>query len=67
MAPGTRGGFAIRGAHAFRHTILSYGKKQGLNLRCITGHKEQSDNEVADGYEDDTIVRPLAERKRLLD
>jgi integrase len=62
-------GFAIHGMHAFRHTILSYGKTSvpKLNLRCITGHKERSDNEVADGYEDGTIIWPLAEKKRLLD
>ena len=62
-------GRAIRGSHAFRHTLLSYGKasKPSLNLRCISGHKEKSDNEVADGYEDDAIIRPLAEKKRLLD
>lgn len=62
-------GRAIRGSHAFRHTLLTYSKEDGQKsrLRCITGHKERSDNEVADGYEDDTITLPLAEKKRLLD
>lgn len=62
-------GHAIRGSHAFRHSLLTYSKEDGQKsrLRCITGHKERSDNEVADGYEDDTITLPLAEKKRLLD
>lgn len=62
-------GHAIRGSHAFRHTLLTYSKEGGQKsrLRCITGHKERSDNEVADGYEDDTITLPLVEKRRLLD
>jgi integrase len=60
-------GHAIRGAHAFRHSLLTYGSKQGLNLRPISGHVEKSDNKVADGYEDETIIAPLGEKKRLLD
>lgn len=62
-------GHAIRGSHAFRHTLLTYSKEDGQKsrLRCITGHKERSDNEVADGYEDDTITLPLVEKQRLLD
>lgn len=60
-------GHALRGAHAFRHTLLSYGKRQALNLRCISGHAESSDNKVADGYEDETITLPLSEKKARLD
>ena len=63
-------GYAIRGSHAFRHTLLSYGKSTKpvpLNLRGITGHKQRSDNAVADGYEDETIIQPLIEKQHLLD
>lgn len=60
-------GRAARGTHAFRHTLLTYGKLAGQNLRCVTGHKEKSDNVVADGYEDETILLPLTEKKARLD
>ena len=72
-----RNGFAIRGSHAFRHSLLSYGKRPPLylNLRCISGHAEKNDtndshfgeNRVAEGYEDETITTPLSEKKQLLD
>ena len=55
-------GNAVRGSHTFRHTLLTYGRKVGVNLRCISGHKESSDNKVADGYEDETVLLPLAEK-----
>lgn len=54
-------GNAVRGSHTFRHTLLTYGRKNGVNLRCISGHKESSDNTVADGYEDQTVLLPLNE------
>jgi len=59
-------GNAIRGSHTFRHTLLTYGRKAGVNLRCISGHKESSDNKVADGYEDETVLLPLAEKSARL-
>lgn len=72
-----KNGFAIRGSHAFRHSLLSYGKRPPfyLNLRCISGHAEKNDtndnyfseNKVAEGYEDETITTPLSEKKQLLD
>ncbi|EED96868.1 tyrosine-type recombinase/integrase [Burkholderia multivorans] len=52
-------GNSIRGSHAFRHTLLTYGRKAGVNLRCISGHAEKSDNVVADGYEDETVLVTL--------
>ncbi|MDR8749242.1 hypothetical protein FEP95_03290 [Burkholderia multivorans] len=52
-------GNAVRGSHAFRHTLLTYGRKNGVNLRCISGHAEASDNRVADGYEDETVLVTL--------
>jgi integrase len=55
-------GNAVRGSHTFRHTLLTYGRKLGVNLRCISGHKESSDNKVADGYEDETVLLPLVEK-----
>lgn len=59
-------GNSIRGSHTFRHTLLTYGRKIGVNLRCISGHKESSDNKVADGYEDETVLLPLVEKAELL-
>jgi integrase len=60
-------GRSLRGTHAFRHTLLTYGKKAGLNLRCISGHSEPSENPVADGYEEDVLVLNLAEKRDRLD
>lgn len=54
-------GNAVRGSHTFRHTLLTHGRKNGVYLRCISGHKEKSDNEVADGYEDETMLVTLAD------
>jgi integrase len=59
-------GNAVRGSHTFRHTLLTYGRKNGVNLRCISGHKESSDNKVADGYEDETVLLPLVEKAERL-
>lgn len=66
-------GFSLRGMHAFRHTLLTYGKdhkvddeRRPLNLRCISGHRQRSDNPVADGYEDETILSTLADKQELL-
>jgi integrase len=62
-------GRAIRGFHAFRHTLLTYGRKQGLNLFCISGHVEKTEvtNDVGEGYIDEEIAVPLEEKKRRLD
>ncbi|MEF8701203.1 MAG: DUF6538 domain-containing protein [Candidatus Accumulibacter sp. UW26] len=60
-------GRALHGMHAFRHTLLTYGKLGGVNLRCISGHAERSDNVVADGYEDDTLLTTLIDKRDLLD
>ncbi len=60
-------GRALHGMHAFRHTLLTYGKIGGVNLRCISGHAERSDNVVADGYEDDTLLTTLMAKRDLLD
>lgn len=60
-------GNSLRGSHIFRHTLLTYGVKAKLNLRCISGHEELSENPVADEYEDDTILLPLEEKQRRLD
>jgi len=54
-------GNAVRGSHTFRHTLLTHGRKNGVNLRCISGHHEKSDNEVADGYEDETMLLTLSD------
>jgi integrase len=59
-------GNAVRGSHAFRHTLLTYGRKNHVKLRCISGHREASDNAVADGYEDDTILLSLPTMADLL-
>lgn len=52
-------GNSVRGSHTFRHTLLTVGRKNGVNLRPISGHKESTDNEVADGYEDETMLITL--------
>ncbi len=54
-------GNAVRGSHTFRHTLLTHGRMNNVNLRCISGHKESTDNAVADGYEDETLLLPLSE------
>jgi integrase len=54
-------GNAVRGSHTFRHTLLTYGRLNGVNLRCISGHQEKTDNAVADGYEDDTVLLTLSD------
>lgn len=59
-------GDALRGSHAFRHTLLTYGRMNGVNLRCISGHAEESDNPVADEYEDETLLLPLGEKAERL-
>ena len=71
-------GRALRGYHAFRHTLLSYGrntKPEGVNLFCITGHKTKADgdaesSEAGEGYIDEDIVGeafPLLEKRDRLD
>lgn len=59
-------GNAVRGSHTFRHTLLTHGRKNGVNLRCISGHKEATDNPVADGYEDETVLVTLSDMAALL-
>ena len=54
-------GNAVRGSHTFRHTFLTHGRKNGVSLRCISGHQEKTDNQVADGYEDETVLLTLAD------
>jgi uncharacterized protein DUF6538 len=56
-------GRVLLGTHCFRHTLLTYGKRAGVNLRCISGHAERSNNPVADGYEDETILLDLTEKR----
>ena len=46
--------------------FITYGALQKLNLRCITGHKESSDNREADGYEDQTILSTLKDSNKKL-
>ena len=60
-------GRSLRGMHAFRHTLLTYGRLAGVNLRCISGHAEKTDNPVADGYEDDTLLTTLSDKQGFLD
>jgi integrase len=60
-------GRSLRGMHAFRHTLLTYGRLAGVNLRCISGHAEKSDNPVADGYEDDTLLTTLSDKQERLE
>lgn len=54
-------GNAVRGSHTFRHTLLTHGRLNGVNLRCISGHQEKTDNPVADGYEDETVLLTLSD------
>ena len=54
-------GNAVRGSHTFRHTLLTHGRKNDVSLRCISGHQEKTDNPVADGYEDETVLVTLAD------
>lgn len=54
-------GNAVRGSHTFRHTLLTWGRLKGVNLRCISGHAEKTDNAVADGYEDETVLLTLSD------
>jgi len=61
------GGNAVRGSHAFRFTVLTYGKLAKLNLRCITGHAEPDTNLTAQGYEDETLLLPITLKQTLLD
>lgn len=63
-------GFAPRGMHALRHTLLTYGySQQGHALFCISGHVEGSEfaNKVGAGYIDYEIARSLAYKKDLLE
>jgi integrase len=60
-------GKALRGSHAFRFTVLTYGKLAKVNLRCITGHAEPDANQTAQGYEDESILTPIKQKQVLLD
>lgn len=63
-------GRKVRGAHAYRHTLLTYGRVAGLMLWGVSGHAstiEGNTNVVALGYEDPDIVTSLATKKATLD
>lgn len=62
----------ILGMHAFRHTLLTYGKAQKpvpLNLMTITGHAQLHEgfSAVAAGYLDRSILDTLPDSQGLLD
>lgn len=61
-------GCILLGMHAFRHTLLSYGRKQQLNLTPISGHakSEEGFSAVAEGYVDDTVVNDMETKQALL-
>lgn len=62
-------GCVLLGMHAFRHTLLTHGRMQNLNLTPISGHaiREEGFSSVAEGYVDGTLVFDLAAKKELLD
>lgn len=62
-------GFAPRGMHSLRHTLLTYGYTQGQVLFCISGHVEGSEfaNKVGAGYIDMEIARSLIYKKEQLE
>lgn len=62
-------GCVLLGMHAFRHTLLTYGRLQQLNLTSISGHaiREEGFSTVAEGYVDETLVFDLRAKKELLD
>jgi integrase len=62
----------LLGMHAFRHTLLTYGKAQkpvSLNLMAITGHAQVHEgfSTVAAGYLDRSILDALPECQGVLD
>jgi integrase len=62
----------LLGMHAFRHTLLTYGKAQkpvSLNLMKITGHAQVHEgfSAVAAGYLDKSILDNLRDKQALLD
>ena len=60
-------GRALRGAHAFRHTFLTYGHTQGLNLERLTHKLPAHQSQVVAGYIDPTLAFSLAHDKQLID
>ena len=60
-------GRAVRGAHAFRHTFLSYGAALGLNLEILTHKVPANQSSVVAGYLDATITRNLGREKEMID
>ncbi len=67
-------GATLTGMHAFRHTLLSYGVLQKMDLTCITGHEIHRKNPVgikgaAVGYLDESLLcgMNLLDAKALLD
>ncbi|MDR3414257.1 MAG: hypothetical protein P4L87_25400 [Formivibrio sp.] len=67
----------ILGAHAFRHTLLTYGAIQEptpLRLFCITGHAQDGEDEdlpfkatgAARGYLDASLLAPVRDKAELL-
>lgn len=67
-------GRKLRGAHAYRHTLLTYGRKAGLVLWGVSGHAthhedgtdDELDSTVGEGYVDEEIVSPLASKHATL-
>ena len=60
-------GKALRGAHAFRHTFLTYGHAQGLNLEVLTHKLPAHQSTVVAGYLDTSLTMSLAREKVLID
>lgn len=60
-------GRALRGAHAFRHTFLTYGHAKGLDLERLTHKVPAHQSQVVAGYIDSTLTFSLAHEKQLID
>lgn len=60
-------GRALRGAHAFRHTFLTYGHAQGLDLERLTHKLPAHQSSVVAGYIDSSLTMSLAREKALID
>lgn len=60
-------GRALRGAHAFRHTFLTYGHAQGLDLERLTHKLPSHQSSVVAGYIDQSLTMSLAREKALID
>jgi len=60
-------GRALRGAHAFRHTFLSHGYAQSLDLERFTHKVPAHQSSVVAGYIDSSLTMSLAREKALID